>query len=92
MFTLVVDDFGVRYTNKADAQQLMHTLKTLYRVSEDWAGERYIGLTLKWDYIKRTVDLSMPGYVERALQRFEHPAPRQPEHTPHEWTDPNYGA
>jgi hypothetical protein len=92
MFTLVVDDFGVRYTNKANTHHLMQTLKTLYRVSEDWAGERYIGLTLKWDYSKRTVNLSMPGYVERALQWFKHPAPQQPEHAPYAWTAPNYGA
>ncbi|MFY8062379.1 MAG: hypothetical protein ACOVN2_01595, partial [Usitatibacteraceae bacterium] len=34
----------------------------------------------------------MPGYVERALQRFQHPAPHTPEHAPHPWQRPNYGA
>jgi len=33
----------------------------------------------------------MPGYVERALQRFAHPAPSRPEHSPHEWQEPQYG-
>jgi hypothetical protein len=51
MFTLVVDDFGIRYTQEADATRLMDTLKLRYKVSEDWMGSRYIGLTLKWDYI-----------------------------------------
>jgi hypothetical protein len=75
MFTLVVDNFGVRYTKKANATRLMVTLKLQYKVSEDWAGTRYIGLTLKWDYVGRTVELSMLGYVERALSRFSHTSP-----------------
>jgi hypothetical protein len=63
MFTLVVDDFGVQYTNKADAARLMqmHDLKQQCKVSEDWAGTRYIRLTIKWDYDLRTVGISMPG-------------------------------
>jgi hypothetical protein len=92
MFTLVVDDFGVRYTKKADATRLMDTLKLQYKVSEEWAGTRYIGLTLKWDYVRRTVELSMPGYVKRALSRFSHPSPTQPQDLPHPWTAPRYGS
>jgi hypothetical protein len=34
----------------------------------------------------------MPGYINRALQCFEHPTPRQPEHSPHAWTAPVYGS
>jgi len=90
-FTLVVDDFGVKYVKRDDAVHLMTTLKELYIVSEDWEGKRYCGLTLDWDYEKRTCDISMPGYVERALQRFAHPAPSRPEHSPHEWQEPQYG-
>jgi hypothetical protein len=52
----------------------MDTLKLQYKVSEDWAGSRYIGLTLEWDYVGRTVKLLMPGYVEGALLRFAHRA------------------
>jgi hypothetical protein len=61
----------------------MTTLKQLYFVSEDWTGAKYCGLTLAWDYTKRTVDLSIPGYIERALQSFQHPLPTRPEHAPH---------
>jgi hypothetical protein len=35
------NDFGVRYTNKADAARLMHNLKQQYKVSENLAGTRY---------------------------------------------------
>ena len=51
-FTLVVDDFGVKYERKWDAEHLMKTLKKYYPVSEDWKGNRYIGITLDWDYKK----------------------------------------
>jgi hypothetical protein len=93
MFTLVVDNFGVRYTKKADATRLMETLKLQYKVSEDWDGTRYIGLTLKWDYNGRTFEISMPGYVERALSRFSHPSPTRPQDSPHPWNAPrSYGS
>jgi hypothetical protein len=50
-FTLVVDDFGIRYTNPQDVKDLMNTLNELYKVSEDWTGGQYCGLTLEWDYV-----------------------------------------
>ena len=91
-FALVVDDFAVKYTSRKDAEHLMNALKENYSVSEDWAGTKYCGISLKWDYDKRTCDLSMPGYIERALQRFQHPHPARLQHSPHEWQKPNYGA
>ncbi|KAI2506705.1 Reverse transcriptase (RNA-dependent DNA polymerase) [Fragilaria crotonensis] len=92
LFSLVVDDFGVRYTSQADADHLITTLERHYQVSVDWTGTRYCGLTLTWDYVRRTCDLSMPGYIARALQRFQHVAPTKPEHSPHPWQRPTYGA
>ena len=92
VFSLVVDDFGVRYTKQADADHLIATLKANYDLSIDWTGSRYCGLTLKWDYLNRTCDISMPGYIERALSRFQHKPHRSPEHSPHPWQRPNYGA
>jgi hypothetical protein len=92
-FALVVDDFGVKYTNRADAEHLMTTLTTIgYKVSQDWEGTRYCGLTLTWDYNAGHVTLSMPGYVERALQRFQHNPPKRHEPSPHDWNQPQYGA
>jgi len=91
-FTLVVDDFGVKYTNENDAKHLMSILHQQYKVSEDWTGTRYVGLTLKWDYDARTCDISMPGYIERALQRFKHPKPTRAQDSPHAYQKPMYGA
>jgi hypothetical protein len=90
-FTLVVDDFGIKYTKEQDVHDLMTTLKELYKVSEDWTSGRYCRLTLEWDYDKCTCDISMPGYVTRALQRFSHPPPTKPQHSTHAWQKPSYG-
>jgi hypothetical protein len=48
-------------------------------------------MTLSWDYIRSTVDISMPGYVTRALERFQHTPTHRDEHSPHAWTKPIYG-
>jgi hypothetical protein len=34
----------------------------------------------------------MPGYVEKAIHRFTHPNPPRPQHSPHPWIAPTYGA
>ena len=38
MFTLVVDDFGIRYTKCSDVERLLTTLCTKYRLTTtaDW--------------------------------------------------------
>jgi len=91
-FVLVVDDFGVKYIGQEHAQHLLDTLRLSYELTEDWTGSKYCGLTLKWDYINRTCDISMPGYVQNALQRFGVPPPSRPQDSPHAWQKPQYGA
>ncbi len=66
-FTLVVDDFGVNYINKADVEHLLSVLKENYEVDTDWDVTRYLGLTLDWDYKNGNVHLSMPEYIDNAF-------------------------
>ena len=87
-FSLVVDDFGVKYINKDDVEHLISVLKQDYEIDTDWEGTRYLGLTLDWDYIKRQVHLSMPGYIENALIRFGHEPPNKPQMQPYPHTLP----
>jgi hypothetical protein len=91
-FSLVVDDFGVKYIVWEHAEHLMTCIRKHYNISSDWNGTAYCGLTLDWDYKNRTVDLSMPGYIKAALHKYQHPAPARPEHAPHTWNPPVYGA
>ena len=89
---VVVDDFGTKYGSKADAEHLIETLKKWYTITIDWSGSLYCGLSLAWDYARRTVDVSMPGYIARALSTFLHTAPTRAQHLPHAWIPPSYGA
>ena len=68
-FALIVDDFGVKYTNIDDAMFLIHVLQTKYKIAIDWSGTLFIGLTIHHDRVNRTLTISMPGYVQRLLQR-----------------------
>ena len=66
-FSLVVDDFGVKYVGKQHVMHLIQALKEHYKISQDWTGSKYCGLELDWDYKQREVHLLMPGYVANAL-------------------------
>eukprot|EP00956_Cyclotella_meneghiniana_P014503 scaffold21710_cov36-Cyclotella_meneghiniana.AAC.1 len=90
-FTLVVDDFGVKYVGKEHAQHLVDTLKKYYKLAEDWAGDLYCGITLDWDYDNRTLDISLPGYIKKVLLRFEHKKPSKPQNCPFRPNPRKYG-
>ena len=72
MFILVVDDFGVSYVDKVDTEHLEAALKKNYPMTVDWTDDKYIGITLNWNYSKRELKTSMPGYVKKALKQFNY--------------------
>ena len=86
-----MDDFGVKYTGKEHATHLVNALKRHYETTEDWTGTLYAGITLEWDYNKCTVDLSMPGYIEAVLHKFQHPIPRRQQYAPYKMQPKQYG-
>ena len=59
----------------------------VYKITSDWEGKRYSGVSLDWDYNARTVRCSMPGYVKAALEEFNHKRPNQQQHVPSKTTD-----
>jgi hypothetical protein len=71
-FTLVVDDFAVKYKSKEDVHHLMAAVRKAYVLTEDWTGSRYLGMSIsfKGTGASRHATLSMPGYVAAALKRF----------------------
>jgi hypothetical protein len=69
-FSLVVEDFTVKYVGKQHADHLRNALLQTYEITTDWSGKVYSGMTLKWDYQNRTCDISMPGYVSNVLIKF----------------------
>jgi hypothetical protein len=66
-------------------------LEADYTVSKDWTGGLYCGITLKWNYVRKHVDLSMPGYIKDGIHKFQHPLPKRPQYVPHNWTISAYG-
>ena len=78
-FSLIVDNFEVKYVGKEHADHLIKILEEFYVVEKDWEGKKYCGITLDFDYIKHQVHLSMPGYCNEGLQRFRHECQK--------WTD-----
>jgi hypothetical protein len=83
-FVLCVDNFGVKYFSTADAHHLINTITSSYELTTNWPGSLYCGLTLDWwHYDKGYVNVSMPGYVNQALKKINHPAPLRKQHAPH---------
>jgi hypothetical protein len=67
-FFLVVDDFGIQYTNRIDADHIQAALEEeLYVVTTDWTGSLYLAIHMAWDYINHTIYIFMPGYTEKSL-------------------------
>jgi hypothetical protein len=91
-FTLVVDDFAVKYVGKQHAVYLRNALLRTYELTTDWTATVYSGMTLKWDYDMRTCDISMPVNVSNVLSKFQHDSPKHPQHTPSRYVTPVYGA
>jgi hypothetical protein len=90
--TLVVDDFAVKYVGKDNAHHLCNVLLRHNEITTDWGGTVYSGMKLKWDYQQRTLDISMHGYITNVLNKFQHDAPKYPQHTPSKYVTPIYGA
>ena len=84
-FCLCVDDFGIKYFNKEDAQHLLSSLQNHYTVTTDWEGKNFCGLTLDWNYDKQFVDISMPKYIKALLQKLQYKPSKYPQYSPHHY-------
>ena len=73
-FNLIVDDFGIKYTDTNQAQHLLNSLKDKH-------------VALEWCCINRKVTLSTPGHVKKLLIKYSHSIPSRWKHTPRE-TEP----
>ena len=90
-FVLVLDDFGIKYENESDLNHLLNALKSRYTISIDQQTKNYVGMHLNWDYVDRTVDISMPNYINDLLKNIQHKDTKI-EYAPHKNNVPAYGA
>eukprot|EP00804_Cyclotella_cryptica_P022892 CCRYP_005102-RB/>CCRYP_005102-RB protein AED:0.43 eAED:0.43 QI:0/-1/0/1/-1/0/1/0/176 len=83
-FSLVVDDFGIKYIGQQHLEHLIASIKQHYDVTVDYTGSLYCGITIDWQYNKGYLDISMPKYVHKQLTKYNHPRPKKTVHTPWE--------
>ena len=81
--TIFVDNYGIKYTDRATALHLLDALKAKYTISTDWEVKLYCGLTLYRNYKQQTVTISIPNYVSKYLHIFHDQMPKQAEDSPY---------
>jgi hypothetical protein len=91
-FSLVVDNFAIIYVGKQHADHLQNALLKSYELTTNWVAKVYLDTTLKGNYKNRTCDISMHGYVSNILSKFQHDAPKHPQHNLSRYVTPVYGA
>jgi hypothetical protein len=91
-FVLVVDDFGIKYTNVVGRDHLLATLRLKYKITVDMSDPTYLGMTVKHDEVNETITCSMPGYIDKVPTRFHEWAGTRTAKFPGVYTAPQYGA
>ena len=91
-FTLVVDDFGIKYLRDEDVDHLLKIMRLKYTFKVDMDAKQYIGIHLDWNYTTRELICSMKGYVQQALMELEHVSKSRHQNAPSPVVRPEYGA
>ena len=67
-----MDDFLIKFKERQSADHLLNGLRELYKITTDFSPTlKYVGITLRRNRQKRYIDMSIPGYVKKAMQRFQ---------------------
>ncbi len=88
-FTLVVNNFAIKFTKMEDAKHLIEALNKDYTITIDWGATKYIRLTIDWDYDNGQVHVYMPGYLGKAFLKFKHISPSKNKTHPIPMSFPN---
>ena len=91
-FTLAADDFGIKFFAANDSTHLLGALRKNYYITVDPSCSKYCKITIKWNYPRNYVDISMTNSVSKSLERFQHPVPMLPRRSSHKRLAPTYGA
>ena len=66
-----------------------------YEITTDWEGTKFSGIDLAWNYHTqnddRTCRISMKGYIETVLFKYDNPFPKKPQLSPHKHREISYG-
>jgi hypothetical protein len=91
LFVLVVEDFGVKYTNRSDFDFLVSCLSTLYHAKADLIASKFLGFSVSHNRTARTFNVSYPGYASHLLARLR-PLGVSPCNSPSIYTPPVFGS
>ena len=86
-FCLVVDDFGIKFTDKADFEHLKSALEEYYSVVVD-----YTGLLSVASNCCGTIHAAWYCAPCRAVAKYQHTKPTAPQHAPYQAAPIHYGA
>ena len=65
-----MDDLGVKYIDKADADHIFSAIEEKYPLKIDWEANTYLGINFEWNYDEGYAILSMEGYIEKAMKEY----------------------
>lgn len=91
-FTLVVNNFSVKYNNQEDLQDLIKTLSNRYTITNSLSGSLYVGVTMQWDYINIKVRCLMTKYIPKLLEKYNYLLSGNTQYSPHPEPNITYGA
>ena len=69
-FTLVVDDFVIKFISNKDLDHLNTMLEKNCNVTLDKDSKEYVKTQLDWDYKRGEVHLLMKSYLDKGLHQF----------------------
>eukprot|EP00957_Ditylum_brightwellii_P056985 4318841-Ditylum_brightwellii.AAC.1 len=90
-FTLVVNDFGIKFVGDEHINHLIEVLKQNYTIEIDWTGSWYCGISLDWDCNKRILEINMREYIAEQIIKYVHPTLAKPQHLPFKALPPTFG-
>ena len=89
-FCPYVDNFGVNYFSKDDADHILNSLGNHHALSTGWEGCNYIGMNIKRNYKEVYVNILIPEYVSKSLEHLQHPNLKRPQYASHQQKVPTY--
>ena len=91
IFYICVDDFGIKFWSKEDANHLYNTIGANFKYTVDREGKNYCGLQIDWNYSRGYVDISMPKSILDALKKLNYSPKKLLQFSPHKYTPIIYG-
>ena len=90
-FCLVVDDLLIK-AKPAEREKLYTCLRTLYEITTDETGSKYLNIDIRRDFKAGFAGLSMRGYLARVNDRFASWSGTRTAKSPGIYQPPSYGA